>query len=135
MIEYRDCCDDLTPEQVEGFFVGWPNPPSPQTLLKILKGSTHIVLAIDDRSGYVIGFINAVSDGVLSAYIPLLEVLPGFQHRKIGTELVRRMIDKLKDFYMVDLICDDDLRPFYKRFGMEPFGGMVIRNFERQSGT
>ena len=92
-------------------------------------------MAVDNDSRNVIGFINAVSDGVLSAYIPLLEVLPDYQHKQIGTELVRRMIDKLKDFYMVDLICDDDLRPFYKGFGMEPFGGMVIRNFGRQSGA
>lgn len=104
-------------------------------MLEILKGSTHVVLAIDDESGHVIGFINAVGDGILAAYIPLLEVLPDFQHRKIGTELVRRMIDKLKGYYMVDLMCDDDLRPFYERFGMKPAGGMVIRNFKRQSGA
>jgi len=135
MIEYTDCCDDLTPKQVDGFFIGWPNPPSPGTLLKILKGSTHIVVAIDDESGHVVGFINAVADGVLAAYIPLLEVLPDFQHKQIGTQLVRRMIDKLKDYYMIDLICDDKLRPFYQRFGLGPAGGMVIRNFKRQSGA
>ena len=36
------------------------------------------MLARDD-AGRVVGFVTAISDGVLSAYIPLLEVLPEYQ--------------------------------------------------------
>ncbi len=60
-----------------GFFVGSPNPPSDKTLKRILSNSQHIYLAIKD--GQLIGFINAISDQVLSAYIPLLEVLPFYK--------------------------------------------------------
>ncbi len=134
MIEYRESISSITPAQLAGFFVGWPNPPSPETHLRLLKGSDHIVLAIDSVSHTVVGFITAISDGVLCAYLPLLEVLPEYQKQGIGSELMRRMMAKLDGLYMIDLVRAEDLGPFYKRFGLIPADAMVIRNFARQSG-
>lgn len=135
MIFYIDSAETITADKLHGFFVGWPNPPSPETHLKLLVNSDHIVLAVDDKTGNVVGFITAITDGILSAYIPLLEALPAYQGQGIGSELIRLMLDKLKDLYMVDLITDSNLEPFYARFGMKPGFGMTIRNFERQSGA
>ena len=78
--------------------------------------------------------ITAISDGVLAAYIPHLEVLPAYQGQGIGTELVRRMFDQLDHIYMIDLICDADVQPFYERVGMIRYTGMIRRNYEHQSG-
>jgi len=133
MIVYTDALDGVQAEQLKGFFVGWPNPPSAETHLRILQGSAAVVLA-KEVDGQVIGFITAVSDGVLSAYIPLLEVLPAYQHQGVGGELVKRMLEKLRELYMVDLICDAEMEPFYTRFGMRPYHAMFIRNYDRQSG-
>jgi predicted N-acetyltransferase YhbS len=72
---------------------------------------------------------------VLSAYIPLLEVLPAYQGQGIGSELVRRMLAKLADLYMVDLLCDPGMQPFYERLGMRPTTGMLRRNYDRQAGA
>ena len=74
------------------------------------------------------GFVNAVSDRTLSAYIPLLEVLPSYQKMGIGSELVKRMLRTLENYYMVDVACDDDMVPFYKRFGMARSNSMIIRS-------
>jgi len=134
MITYTDSTADLCPDQLAGFFVGWPKPPSPERHLEILKAASHVVLAVDDTTGRVVGFIYAISDGILSAYIPLLEVLPEYRRQGIGRELVRQLLEQLKDFYMVDLICDEDLRPFYEKLGMKYHGGMIIRNYNCQSG-
>jgi ribosomal protein S18 acetylase RimI-like enzyme len=134
MITYKDTSKDLTTDNVRGFFVGWPNPPSEETFLRILTGSDEIVLAIDDANGRVVGFINAITDGVLAAYIPLLEVLPEYQGRKIGTELVKRLLDKLEPYYMIDLVCNDSLVGFYERFGLPRATAMAARRFDRQSG-
>ena len=94
MVTYTDSIADVTPAQLQGFFVGWPNPPTPATHLRILAGSYAAVLARDD-SGAVVGFITAISDGVSAAYIPHLEVLPAYQGQGIGSELVRRMLTSL----------------------------------------
>ena len=103
--------------------------------MKLLHGSDHIVLAIDDETANVVGFITAISDGVLSAYIPLLDVLPAYRGQGIGKELTRRMLAKLSDLYRVDLLCDPKLRPFYERLGFDKAAlGMMCRNHERQSG-
>src|SRR4051812_15100168 len=117
MITYSDSLTNITAEHLRGvFFVGWGNPPSPETHLRVLQGSAHVVLARDGEQ--VVGYITALSDGVLAAYIPHLEVLPAYQGQGIGSELLRRMLDVLKHIYMIDLICDPDVQPFYKRLGM-----------------
>src|SRR5262245_63228033 len=101
MIIYTDSLAGVTSEHLQGgFFVGWPNPPSPRTHYHILANSAAIVLArIAD--GKVVGFITAVSDGISCAYIPHLEVLPAYQGRGIGTQLIRQMLAKLRHLYMI----------------------------------
>lgn len=91
-------------------------------------------MLLDEESGNVIGFITAISDEVLTAYIPLLEVLPEYKNKGIGKELVNLMLTELNDIYMVDLCCDDDLVPYYNKFGMFKTNGMILRNYAMQSG-
>ena len=47
MITYRDSPDELTAAQLDGFFVGWPMPPTPETHLRLLRSSDFVVLAIN----------------------------------------------------------------------------------------
>lgn len=118
-----------------GFFVGWPDPPAPDVHLALLKGSAHVAIAVDDAAGRVVGFATALSDGVLCAYIPLLEVLPAHQGQGLGKELIRRLQADLRDLYMVDLVCDPDLEAFYRPLGFVPGTAMMFRNYDRQSGA
>lgn len=82
----------------------------------------------------VAGFITAISDEVLSAYIPFLEVLPEYQRQGIGRKLARLMLQQLRGLYMIDLLCDKDLQPFYRRLGLSQASGMMIRDRKHQSG-
>jgi GNAT superfamily N-acetyltransferase len=133
-IEYTTSLDGVKPEHLQGFFERWPSPPSPERHLELLHGSAHVVLARDDGTRDVVGFVNALSDGVLYAYVPLLEVLPAHRGRGIGSELIRRIVDELADFYAVDLMCDAELQPFYERLGMHRAQGMVLRRYDRAAG-
>ena len=135
MMKYQDHMRNMSAGRLKGFFVDWPNPPAPAAHLKLLKNSGLRVLAVDGKTGNVVGFITAASDGVLCAYIPVLEVLPSYQGRGIGKELTGRMLRKLKKAYMVDLICDKELQKFYKRFDMQPSTGMIKRDYRNQSGN
>ncbi len=126
-VVYTTDVTGLSAAELQGFFVDWPSPPSAERHLEILRGSDRVVLARDGESGPVVGFITAISDGVLSAFIPLLEVLPENQGQGIGTELVRRILSELEGFYMVDLMCDPELEPFYRRFELMPLSGMGAR--------
>lgn len=133
-IRYQDSLKGVAAGRLAGFFVGWPKPPTPVTHLKLLKNSGFVVLAVDAGSGKVVGFITAITDKVLSAYIPFLEVLPEYQRRGIGGALVRRMLARLRKAYMVDLICDPALQKFYKKLKMFPASGMMLRAYRNQSG-
>ena len=134
MITYLDSVAGVTHDRLQGFFEGWPDPPSTETHLKLLVGSDHVVLAVDEETKDVVGFVTAISDGVLSAFIPFLEVLSDYQGQGIGEELIRRMLDRLDGLYAVDLICDPELQPFYARFDMKPATGLSLRRYSRQSG-
>lgn len=132
-ITYSDSLEDIQPEQLAGFFVGWPNPPQAENHLRLLQGSYKIWLALDGET--LVGFITAISDGVLAAFIPLLEVLPAYQGQGIGIELTKRMLDSLKHLYSIDLICDPELQPFYEKLGMRSYTGMIYRYYDNQAGA
>lgn len=133
MITYTNDLSAITEDMLRSFFDGWPNPPSPAAHMRILQGSYLVWLALDAEENRVVGFINAISDGIFSAYIPLLEVLPAYKNQGIGAELVRRTLASLQHLYMVDLLCDEPLQDYYKRFDMYKATGMMVRNYARQN--
>jgi ribosomal protein S18 acetylase RimI-like enzyme len=135
VIEYRQSATGVTADQLEGFFEGWKHPPDATTHLRLLAGSGLVELAVETESGEVVGFITAITDGVLCAYIPFLEVRPAYRGRGIGRALVEKMLNRLKDLYMIDLVCDPPLQAFYERCGMQPQTAMARRNYDRQSGA
>jgi len=71
-IVYRDSLDEIIPDHLHGFFVSWPPPPSSETHLRVLHGSNAGILAVDTATGNVVGFVTAITDGVLTAYTPLV---------------------------------------------------------------
>ena len=118
-VRYTTTLDGITEDDLRGgFWVGWPDPPTAGMHLAMLRGSEAVVLAIDDEATpgapRVVGFVNAVGDGVLAAYLPCLEVLPAWQGQGIGSELVRRVLAAVEPRYMVDLVCDDDVVPLLR---------------------
>lgn len=118
MIEYRDDPTSITAEQLRGgFFEGWPVPPDAERHLAHLRGAEVAILALDTATGDVVGFVTAIGDGTLTAFIPLLEVLPAWRGRGIGGQLMGRVLERLGDRYSVDLACDPELVPFYARMG------------------
>ena len=71
---------------------------------EILSNSYKSFVAIDEEKQEIVGFINVISDGVLTAYIPLLEVIPGYKNKGIGGDLVKMAMEEFHDFYMIDII-------------------------------
>jgi GNAT superfamily N-acetyltransferase len=126
--------EGVQPQHLEGFFVGWPKGPSPQTHLDILQNATAVAIAWNEAADRVVGFANAISDGVLSAYIPLLEVLPDWQGQGLGKALIESLLGDLDDLYMIDIVCDESLTPFYEDLGFVALTGMARRNYIAQAG-
>lgn len=129
MIVYCDEKTKLSENQLKGFFVGWKQPLTPEQHLKSLRGSTHFIVAIDDETNQIVGYINALSDGVNSGFIPLLEVLPAYRGKGIGAQLMEKILLKLKNVPNVDLTCGVEHQPFYERFKMIKSCGMILRKY------
>jgi len=134
-IRYTDRLEGIDAGMLRGFFAGWPHPPTPETFLRLLRSSDAVWLAIDDEAGRVAGFISALTDHVLTAFIPLLEVLPEYRRRGIGHQLVKKMTDSLNHLYSLDLVCDEDLVGFYAGMGFKPGRAMMRRNYGKQGGA
>ena len=128
-IRYTDSVEGIDAGMLGGFFEAWKRPRTPEEHLAILKKSTCVVLVFDDDTGRVVGFANALSDGMQSAFVPLLEVLPEYRDLGIGTELMRRMLTRLTGVSAIDLTCDPSLQPFYAKLGMVPSVGMILRRY------
>lgn len=127
-LTYQDTIIGIDAAQLSGFFRHWKFPLTPEAHPRLLAQSDFVVLAIGSN-GAVVGFVTALSDRVQSAFIPLLEVLPACRGQGIGTELMRRMLEKLGNLPAVDLTCASELQSFYLRLGMMPSVGMIVRNY------
>lgn len=133
-VTYIASATRVSEHDLEPFFVGWPKPPSGSRRLEILRAADEVVIA-RDADGSVAGFVTALTDGVFAAYIPLLEVTPEAQGRGIGSELIRRMLHRLRECYMIDLVCDDDVVPFYDDLGGVRVNAIAWRNRSRLDGS
>ena len=129
MIIYQTDLNNICESNLKGFFVGWAHPLSPKQHLKILENSEYIVLAVESDSERVIGFVNALSDGVNFAFIPMLEVLPKYQKKGIGSTMMHTLLNNLKDIVCIDLTCDENMQGFYQRFSMLKSHGMILRKY------
>ncbi len=127
MIEYTNSVQNITIDMLKGFFTEWNTPETPEHHLKILENNNYIVLALDTDTKCVVGFITALTDNVQAAFISMLEVLPRYQNKGIGSKLVITMLDQLKDVPGVNLMCNADKQEFYSKFGMKPSVGMILR--------
>ncbi|MEI6788517.1 MAG: GNAT family N-acetyltransferase [bacterium] len=127
-ITYTDNIAAITPKQLEGFLAHWDFVPPENALLRILRGSSHVLIAQDSSSQEVMGYITALSDGVSSAHITHLEVRLEHRNKGIGTELVRRMVSKCETLCGIYLGCAPATEQFYQRLGFKKMHAMSKRN-------
>lgn len=114
---------------ISGFFSDWTNPPTPELTRRILDQSYRAFVAVDPERNAVVGLVTCVSDGLISAYVPLLEVLEPYRRRGLGRALCEEMFKSLANIYMIDLVCDANVVGFYERLGMKQAGAMIFRNY------
>lgn len=129
MIIYQTNLNLIKKEMLDGFFVGWRKPLTKEEHYQVLQNSQYLVVAVDNKKNKVVGFINALSDEVQFAFIPMLEVLPNYQNQGIGSHLMELMLTSLKHINNIDLTCDKPLQSFYQRFKMLELHAMVIRKY------
>ncbi len=91
----------------------------------MVRGSLYGVSAHDD--GNLVGYARAISDGAFNAYVSTVAVLPEYQRRGIGRELLRRLLEG-RDHIQFVLHAAPAVHPFYLRCGFSPAPDMLRRD-------
>jgi len=100
--------------------VQWSAASKPDRLMRALKSSHSVVTAW--VRGSLVGLGNALSDGSLVVYYPHMLVLPEFQRRGIGRELMRRLMKRYRGFHQHILIAEAKAVLFYRKCGFKRAG-------------
>ncbi len=116
MVAYSDSIADLDPMELSGFLAHWDFEPPAGTLIELLRNSGEVILARDDETSQVCGYIAALSDRVACAYISALEVRTEYRNMGIGTALLKQMVERL-DVFGVYLSCAPEMVLFYENAG------------------
>lgn len=126
MITYSHSLDAVTDADLTGLLAHWDFIPPNGTLLAMLHSSTHVILARDESSSTLCGYITALSDDVVCAYISALEVRPAFRHQGIASALITQMTNQLQT-YGTYLSCAPNMAAFYEAQGFKQTVGMSKR--------
>ena len=118
-LTYTDSTDGIRAEQLKGLPAGWPNPPSPRTVLKSLSRMDGLVLAVEE-SGQVAGYVAGLSDEVLILYVWTIEVLPAYQG-ELERELLSRLLHRYGDIYQVNAHPDQRHRALFEELGLAKY--------------
>ena len=117
MITYKNE-KTFTAQQLETLYksVGWISGNYPQHLVRAMQGSSTVFSAWDGER--LVGLINVLDDGAMAAYIHCLLVAPDWQGKGIGSELVRRVREKYKDYLYLTLVAEERKNvAFYEKLG------------------
>lgn len=117
-IRYKDI-KNFTEEELKGLFlsVNWSSGNYPEKLVIAMQNSDTVFSAWDDNK--LIGLVNALDDGIMTAYIHYLLIMPQYQHVGIGKELIGRIAEKYRSYLRIVLIAYNKEVGFYKHCGFE----------------
>lgn len=111
--------------------LGWNSLKlSSDDLKQMCNQSWYAIYAFEDQK--LVGMGRIISDGVITGIICGLCVLPSYQSKGIGKEMLNRMIDHCEQNRVIpQLLCTENLEPYYESFGFRKFTVGMTRNIIR----
>ncbi len=95
--------------------VNWSSGNYPEKLVIAMENSSSVFSAWNGDK--LVGLINILDDGIMTAYAHYLLITPEYQHIGIGENLVKLVADKYKDYLRIILIAYDKEIGFYEHCG------------------
>ena len=138
-VRYTYSLEGISPSQLTRLPVGWPKPPSPQTLLKSLQNMNAVVLAIDEETNAVVGYACGMTDHVLILYIWGTELLPEYRGQGIRKQMLLRLLDRYGEIYQINIHPGQPDRRLFEELGFKAYApeqavAMTRMRYEWQDG-
>lgn len=125
IIDYRGDCDGLTGPALEDLFrAAGLGGRVGEKILRAFRNSALVSLAYID--GRLVGACRCITDGEYHAFVYDVAVLPQYQRRGIGKELLGRLLARV-NVWRVMLVADKDVQDFYREFGFAPYDGVMAK--------
>jgi ribosomal protein S18 acetylase RimI-like enzyme len=97
--------------------VNWSSGNYPDKLVVAMRNSSSVFTAWDNDK--LVGLINVLDDGIMTAYVHYLLIMPEYQHIGIGKKLVEMVSENYTGFLRIVLIAYEQEVGFYKHCGFE----------------
>ncbi|MGM0837952.1 MAG: GNAT family N-acetyltransferase [Bacillota bacterium] len=92
--------------------------------------SWYAIYAFDKQQ--LVGIGRVISDGVVTGIICGVSVLPQYQSKGIGKEMLNRIIQHCEQNRVItQLMCVENLETYYESFGFKKFSIGMSRNIKR----
>ena len=105
--------------------VNWMSANYPERLKKALDNCETVFTAWD--KGQLIGLVNAIDDGELTAYVHYLCVNPVYQGQGIGSLLLDKIKEKYKVYLYIIVIAENEgLIKYYSKNGFQKGNGSYV---------
>ena len=107
---------------------------------KALDNTMYSISVYDEEK--IIGYGRLIGDGICFVYIHDVMVLPEYQHKKIGTKIMNKLLEKISKiklenpYVRVYLGASKGKEEFYRKFGFitreeaDLGKGMILNNYE-----
>jgi len=121
-IIYKDAIKDLPNEQLHKMFVmaGWSDGKERPEILAYFNmpfiNSTLVISAWDN--GQLVGAVRVLSDRIIRSVIYDLIIMPEYQNKGIGKELVKRCIDHYPFSEWLVQTTQDKIK-YYEKLGFK----------------
>lgn len=97
---------------------------------KMCTQSWYTIYAFEEEQ--LVGMGRVISDGVITGIICGLGVLPKYQSKGIGSEMLNRIIQHCERNRVIpQLMCVEQLESYYESFGFEKFTIGMSRKVNR----
>ncbi len=108
---------EVEPNSIRDLFlsVNWSLGDKPDKLQRAFSHSDKVITAWDGEK--LVGLVNSIADGSLTAYIPYLLVNPDYQKQGVGKRLVRMIVSEYESYERIVLLTEKDTVDFYKECG------------------
>ena len=119
-----DVINEIEPhhvDQLHALFAGewWTSSRTREDVEHVLRETGVVIGLVDRETTHLVGFLRVVTDFRFFAVILDVIVDPTYRGRGLGRRLMDATLahPKLRDLKGIGLQCEDDLIPFYGKWG------------------